>query len=286
MALLETLPEGCAETVMLTAEGFVAEATTDNLFMVLREAGWESNAERVTLFTPSSDYCLKGITRGLVLAQAKKLGFKVIESAQLLPQDLIGPQREVFLTGTAAGLVPVITMDGQMVGDGIPGPVTATFRDLLAADMNDPAMALSVEAGAEQINVYLKGNRSHFDASRSDDTRVVANLITRLFERVDSRNWEALREVFTGDIIYERPGYEPLVGIERVIKFYRAERVIVSGRHYLENMVLNEHAGACWGRFIGMHKNNSAIDERFADVYRFKNGMICNRQSYFFRPAV
>ena len=53
------------------------------------------------------------------------------------------------------------------------------------------------------------------------------------------------REVFTDDIIYERPGYEPLVGIERVIKFYRAERVIVSGRHYLENMVLNEHAGAC-----------------------------------------
>jgi hypothetical protein len=56
--------------------------------------------------------------------------------------------------------------------------------------------------------------------------------------------------------------------------------VIASGKHHLENIVLNEDSGTCWGRFVGVHKNNSAIDERFADVYRFKDGKIKNRQSY------
>jgi ketosteroid isomerase-like protein len=74
--------------------------------------------------------------------------------------------------------------------------------------------------------------------------------------------------------------------LERVMKFYREERVIASGKHHLENIVLEENSGACWGRFTGVHKNGSAIDERFADVYRIKNGKIWNRQSYFFRPAV
>ncbi len=85
---------------------------------------------------------------------------------------------------------------------------------------------------------------------------------------------------------YERPGYEPLVGYERVKKFYREERVIASGTHFLEGVVVNDDSGACWGRFVGVHKNGSAIDERFADAYTFENGKIRTRKSYFFRPAV
>ena len=119
-----------------------------------------------------------------------------------------------------------------------------------------------------------------------ENTHLGTNLIIRLFDLVDSRDWQNLNQVFCEDITYERPGYEPLVGFERVSRFYREERVIASGKHHLENTVLNEDSGACWGRFVGVHKNNSAIDERFADVYRFKDGKIKNRQSYFFRPAV
>jgi aspartate-semialdehyde dehydrogenase len=119
-----------------------------------------------------------------------------------------------------------------------------------------------------------------------ENTHLGTNPIIRLFDLVDSRDWQNLNQVFCEDITYERPGYEPLVGFERVSRFYREERAIASGKHHLENVVLNEDSGACWGRFVGVHKNNSAIDERFADVYRFKDGKIKNRQSYFFRPAV
>jgi branched-chain amino acid aminotransferase len=285
-ALLETLPEGCNETVMLTSGGFIAEATADNLFIVVREDGWESSPAKVTLLTPSSNYCLRGITRGLVLGHAKKLGFNVVESTTLLPQDFAGTEREVFLTGTAAGVVPVVAIDGGQIGDGRPGLITSTLRDLLSADMRDPAMALSVSAWSNEISEYLDTPGFGTGARPTEDGPAPGNLVIRLFDKVDSRDWEGLRQVFCQDATYERPGYEPLMGLERVMKFYREERVIASGKHHLENIVLEENSGACWGRFTGVHKNGSAIDERFADVYRIKNGKIWNRQSYFFRPAV
>jgi hypothetical protein len=91
---------------------------------------------------------------------------------------------------------------------------------------------------------------------------------------------------FCDDITYERPGYPPLIGYQRVQKFYREERTIGSGKHFLEGAVANDDRGACWGKFIGKHKNGSAIDERFADAYTFQGGRIKTRRSYFFRPAV
>jgi uncharacterized protein len=118
------------------------------------------------------------------------------------------------------------------------------------------------------------------DVSVSDD------LVRLLFEYVDSRNWDGLFLAFCDDVVYERPGYAPLVGIDRVVRFYREERVIASGRHELENLVTDERRGACWGRFVGIHKNGSGLSERFADVYTFERGKIKTRKSYFFRPAI
>jgi ketosteroid isomerase-like protein len=85
---------------------------------------------------------------------------------------------------------------------------------------------------------------------------------------------------------YDRPGYETMVGFERIDHFYRSERVIASGIHILEGIVVGETRGACWGRFVGAHKNGSSLDERFADAFTFENGKIRTRRSYFFRPAV
>jgi ketosteroid isomerase-like protein len=119
------------------------------------------------------------------------------------------------------------------------------------------------------------------------ETRVSAQeLVNRLFAIVDARNWDDLENVFSPDIIYERPGYAPLIGYQRVKQFYREERVIASGRHYIDVIIADEHRGACCGRFTGTHKNQSAIDERFADMYSFEDGKIKTRTSYFFRPAV
>ena len=112
------------------------------------------------------------------------------------------------------------------------------------------------------------------------------DIVKRLFESVDSRDWDGLCDAFCDDVVYERPGYAPLVGLDRVLQFYREERVIASGRHELEHVVGDEGSGACWGRFVGIHKNGSGLSERFADVYTFERGKIKTRKSYFFRPAI
>lgn len=115
---------------------------------------------------------------------------------------------------------------------------------------------------------------------------VADNFVLDLFRKIDSRDWDALPTSFCDEVVYERPGYEPLVGVERVMKFYREERVIASGEHRLERVVIDGASGACWGRFVGRHRDGSAIDERFADVYILENGRIRVRRSYFFRPAI
>ncbi|BAZ23341.1 hypothetical protein NIES4073_42290 [Kalymmatonema gypsitolerans NIES-4073] len=111
-------------------------------------------------------------------------------------------------------------------------------------------------------------------------------LVTELFRAVDSSHWEALADIFHSNIIYERPGYNPFVGIERLLKFYQMERIIASGKHYIEHITIDDSYGACWGRFLGMSKDGCEIDELFADVYSFEKGKIKTRKTHFFRPAV
>ncbi|MDB9304093.1 MULTISPECIES: nuclear transport factor 2 family protein [Cyanophyceae] len=111
-------------------------------------------------------------------------------------------------------------------------------------------------------------------------------LIVTLFAAVDSSDWNLLKNCFDENIIYERPGYQPFIGLDKLLNFYRYERIIASGQHYLEHITIDNNHGACWGKFIGIHKNGSPINERFADVYCFDNGKFKTRRSYFFRPAV
>jgi ketosteroid isomerase-like protein len=111
-------------------------------------------------------------------------------------------------------------------------------------------------------------------------------LIAKLFDGVDSSDWNILADVFHPDVVYERPGYPPFRGIDRVVYYYQHERVLAAGKHYLEEIVADERTGACCGRFVGMKKDGSEVDERFADVYVFSDGRILSRKSYFFRPAV
>lgn len=112
------------------------------------------------------------------------------------------------------------------------------------------------------------------------------DLIKQLFATIDGQQWETLGRLFDADVIYERPGYEPFVGIERLMKFYREERILSSGQHYIEQIIIDGDHGACYGRFVGLKKDNTAADEMFVDVYCFNQDKIKTRRSYFFRPAV
>jgi branched-chain amino acid aminotransferase len=113
LAKIEANNAGVEEAVMLNAEGFVAECTGDNLFIV-------KNGE---LFTPPlSAGALYGITRQTVIELAVEAGLKVTEP-NLTRYDLFNAD-ECFLTGTGAEIVPVVKIDGRVIGTGKPGTFT------------------------------------------------------------------------------------------------------------------------------------------------------------------
>jgi branched-chain amino acid aminotransferase len=116
MAKIEANNAGVEEAVMLNAEGFVSECTADNLFIV-------RNGE---LFTPPlSAGALYGITRQTVIELAQAAGWKVSEP-NLTRYDLFIAD-ECFLTGTGAEIMPVVKIDGRVIGTGKPGKVTRSL---------------------------------------------------------------------------------------------------------------------------------------------------------------
>ena len=154
--LLETREQGRLETLMLTPQGAVAEATADNVFLVERHDGWQDDPSRVVVRTPSPEYCLIGITRNIILMEARKAGYTIEEVADLLPIDLVGPGKEAFLTGTGAGVMPVNAVQDVTVGDGTVGPVTRKLLAAIRADMADPAFGLSIHADDAALATYMQ----------------------------------------------------------------------------------------------------------------------------------
>jgi branched-chain amino acid aminotransferase len=116
LAKIEANNGGCEEAIMLNAEGFVAECTGDNIFIVKGDQ---------LLTPPLSAGALYGITRGVVLDLAKDVGMCGAES-NLTRYDLFNAD-ECFLSGTGAELIPVVKIDGRVVGTGKPGPITKAF---------------------------------------------------------------------------------------------------------------------------------------------------------------
>ena len=113
LAKIEANNAGVEEAVMLNSEGFVAECTADNLFIIKTGA----------LFTPPlSAGALYGITRGTVMELAEQIGVKVAET-NLTRYDLFNAD-ECFLTGTGAEIMPVIKIDGRVIGTGQPGSLS------------------------------------------------------------------------------------------------------------------------------------------------------------------
>lgn len=119
LAKIEANQAGCEEAIMLNAEGYVAECTGDNLFLV---------KGRHLMTPPLSAGALYGITRATVIDLARAAGLTVSEP-NLTRYDVYNAD-ECFLTGTGAEVVPVIKVDGRAIGDARPGPVT---RDLVRA---------------------------------------------------------------------------------------------------------------------------------------------------------
>lgn len=117
LAKIEAIQAGCLEALMLNHKGEVAECTGDNVFVV------KNGHIRTT--SPDSGI-LEGVTRGVVMELAKQAGIPC-NQAVLTRYDIYSAD-ELFLTGTAAELMPVVKIDGRPIGNGKPGPI---FRQLL-----------------------------------------------------------------------------------------------------------------------------------------------------------
>jgi branched-chain amino acid aminotransferase len=113
LAKIEANIAGCEEAIMLNAEGYVAECTGDNLFVV-------KGGQLAT--PPLYAGALYGITRGVAMELARAAGLAVTET-NLTRYDLFNAD-ECFLTGTGAEIIPVVKIDGRVIGQGRPGPVT------------------------------------------------------------------------------------------------------------------------------------------------------------------
>jgi branched-chain amino acid aminotransferase len=113
LAKIEANNGGCEEAIMLNSEGYVSECTGDNIF-ILKDG---------QMFTPPlSAGALYGITRGVVMELARLSGLPVSEP-NLTRYDMFNAD-ECFLTGTGAELIPVVKIDGRVIGTGKPGQVT------------------------------------------------------------------------------------------------------------------------------------------------------------------
>ncbi len=114
----EAKRNGFQEGIALGVDGYISEGAGENIFLVVDDK----------IYTPPiSASILNGITRDSVIQLARAEGITVIE--QNIPRELIYFANEVFMTGTAAEVTPIKSVDRKQIGDGKPGPVTKMIQD-------------------------------------------------------------------------------------------------------------------------------------------------------------
>jgi len=126
-ACIEADKLGVDEGLMLDTHGFVSTCNSTNFFIVRDGQVWTSTGE----------YCLNGVTRGSIIRLCKEYDVPVFEKNFILND--VHTAGEVFVTGTFAGVIPVISVDGITIGDGTRGPLTESLQDWYALDIESLA---------------------------------------------------------------------------------------------------------------------------------------------------
>ena len=125
IALIQATQAGADEALMLDVNGHVATCNATNFFIVRDGEVWTSTGE----------YCLNGITRGVVIETGRAAGIPVYEKNFSLTD--VYAADEAFVTGTFGGLTPVAEVDGRTIGTAVPGPMTLQLRELYAAAIEE-----------------------------------------------------------------------------------------------------------------------------------------------------
>lgn len=116
---MEAVLDGYSEGITLDSQGFLSEGSGENVFLLWRDKLW----------TPAvANAILPGITRDIVITFAQEIGIEVVE--QQIPREMLYLADEVFMTGTAAEITPVRSIDHVSIGSGTRGPVTARLQEI------------------------------------------------------------------------------------------------------------------------------------------------------------
>ena len=118
LALNEALASGCDEAMLLDAEGYVAEGSGENIFIV----------RNGKMYTPELTSALDGITRDTIITLAEEIGVTVQEKR--ITRDEVYIADEAFFTGTAAEVTPIREVDGRKIGVGSRGPITERLQTM------------------------------------------------------------------------------------------------------------------------------------------------------------
>ena len=116
LALREAHESGAEEALLLDNEGYVAEGSGENVFLIRDNR----------IYTPELTSCLDGITRRTIFTLAKEIGYTVEEKR--ITRDEVYIADEAFFTGTAAEVVPIRELDGRAIGSGTRGPITEKLQ--------------------------------------------------------------------------------------------------------------------------------------------------------------
>jgi branched-chain amino acid aminotransferase len=118
LALKEALDSGCEEALLLDNEGYVAEGSGENIFIIRNNR----------VYTPELTSCLDGITRNTIQHFLQELGLPLEEKR--ITRDEVYVADEAFFTGTAAEVLPIRELDGRQIGSGKRGPITEKLQSL------------------------------------------------------------------------------------------------------------------------------------------------------------
>ena len=116
LALQEALRDGYDEALLLDVDGFVAEGSGENIFIV----------RKGVIYTPDLTSALEGITRETIVTLAEEFGYEIREKR--ITRDEVYVADEAFFTGTAAEVTPIRELDGRAIGSGVRGPITEKLQ--------------------------------------------------------------------------------------------------------------------------------------------------------------
>ncbi len=112
-------------------------------------------------------------------------------------------------------------------------------------------------------------------------------LIGQMFAIIDDgSDWDRLSEAFLPSVVYQRPGYPAIHGIEELRTFYAHTRRVAAGRHHIYRILSEGSMSCCWGMFSGTTKADEEITVYFTDWYRFEKRKISYRRTFFYQPVI